>query len=111
MRLSLKVGRKPSIPASPFKPSTTRTSCCGITAKAYQHFLSSMYPLPDSSQAPGYQTNLPPIDLLSPLLAEPPDLSALRDEPSWNRVREHAGRYGVAALVAHAARPHVSPAE
>ena len=52
-----------------------------------------------------------PIDLLTPLLADPPDLSVLQDEPSWNRIKEHSGRYGVAPLVAWAARAHVSPAE
>jgi hypothetical protein len=52
-----------------------------------------------------------PIDLLIPLLDEPPNLSALRDEASWNSIKENAGRYGVAALVAYAARSHVSPAE
>jgi hypothetical protein len=52
-----------------------------------------------------------PIDLLIPLLNEPPNLSALQDETSWNRIRENAGRYGVASLVAYAARSHVSPAE
>lgn len=52
-----------------------------------------------------------PIDLLVPLLVEPPDLSLLQDEPSWNRVKEYSGRYGVAALVAHTARLHVSAAE
>ena len=51
------------------------------------------------------------IDLLLPLLADPPDLSSLNDEPSWNRIKEHAGSYGVAALVAYAARLHVSPSE
>jgi hypothetical protein len=52
-----------------------------------------------------------PIDLLIPLLAEPPDLSSLQDEPCWNTIKEYAGSYGVAALVAYAARSHVSPAE
>jgi hypothetical protein len=51
------------------------------------------------------------IDLLIPLLADPPDLSALQDQASWKTVREQAGRYGVAALVAYAARKHASPAE
>jgi len=52
-----------------------------------------------------------PIELLIPLLNEPPDLSALEEEISWNRIKETAGRYGVAALVAYAARSHVPPAE
>jgi hypothetical protein len=51
------------------------------------------------------------IDILAPLLADSPDLSILDDKPSWDRIKEHAGRYGVAALVAYAARSHVSPAE
>src|ERR1035438_9215503 len=51
------------------------------------------------------------IDVFLPLLNDPPDLSSLQDEPSWNRIKEHAGSYGVAALVAYAARSHVSPAE
>ncbi len=51
------------------------------------------------------------LDVLLPLLADPPDWSVLEDEPSWNLIKEHAGRYGVAALVAHAARSRVSPAE
>src|SRR5579863_1184369 len=54
---------------------------------------------------------LSPIDLLIPLLNEPPNLSPIRDEASWKRIRENAGRYGVASLVAYAARSHVSPAE
>jgi hypothetical protein len=55
--------------------------------------------------------DLSPIDLLTPLLADPPDLSVLQDEPSWNRIKEHAASYGVAPLVAYASRSHVSPAE
>jgi hypothetical protein len=51
------------------------------------------------------------MDLLIPLLAEPPDFSSLHDDRSWNTIKEYAGRYGVAALVAWTARPHVSPAE
>jgi hypothetical protein len=38
-------------------------------------------------------------------------LSALQEETSWNRIKENAGRYGVAALVAYTARSHVSAAE
>jgi hypothetical protein len=52
-----------------------------------------------------------PIDALIPLLAEAPDLSVLLDEAFWKKIKENAGRYGVAALVAYAARSHVSPAE
>jgi hypothetical protein len=62
-------------------------------------------------QSREYQTDRSPMDLLTALLAEPLDTSVLRDERSWNKVKEHAGRYGVAALVAYAARSHVSPAE
>lgn len=52
-----------------------------------------------------------PIDLIVPLLTESPDLSVLRNDASWKTVRDNAGRYGVAALVAYAARSHVSPME
>lgn len=52
-----------------------------------------------------------PIDLLASLLAQPPDLSLLHDEPSWSTIKEHSGRYGVAPLIAYAARTHVSPGE
>ncbi len=52
-----------------------------------------------------------PIDLLVPLIIEPPDLSVLQDDAYWKTVRDNAGRYGVAALVAYAARSHVSPME
>jgi len=51
------------------------------------------------------------IGLLIPLLAEPPDLSALQDERSWRTIKENSASYGVAALVAHTARRHVSPPE
>ncbi|HEX4135257.1 MAG TPA: nucleotidyltransferase family protein [Bryobacteraceae bacterium] len=46
-----------------------------------------------------------------PLLADTPDLSVLQDDKSWKTIRENAGRYGVAALMAYAVRPHVSSAE
>jgi hypothetical protein len=62
-------------------------------------------------QSREYQTNCSPIDLLTRLLTDAPDLSVLQDEPSWNRIKEHSGRYGVAALVAYVARAHVSPVE
>lgn len=52
-----------------------------------------------------------PVDLLIPLLADTPDWSVLQDDQSWKTIRENAGRYGVAALVAYTARPHVSSAE
>lgn len=48
------------------------------------------------------------IGLLTPLLADPPELSVLGDAASWSAIKQHAGRYGVAALVAMAARMHVS---
>src|SRR5580698_9253654 len=62
-------------------------------------------------QSREYQTDSSMVDLLAPLLADPPDISGIQDEISWNRIKQHCGRYGVAALVAHAARPHVSAAE
>ncbi|HYA16857.1 MAG TPA: nucleotidyltransferase family protein [Bryobacteraceae bacterium] len=49
-----------------------------------------------------------PIDVLVPLLSDPPDLSALDDEQLWEAVTKNAGPYGVAPLVAFAVRPHVS---
>jgi hypothetical protein len=52
-----------------------------------------------------------PIDLLIPLLSDPPNLSVLQDQQNWDTIKRHAGRYGVAPLVAHAARLHVSPSE
>jgi hypothetical protein len=52
-----------------------------------------------------------PLDLLVPLLADPPDLAVLSDEASWNLVKLNAARYGVAALVAGAARLHVSSSD
>jgi hypothetical protein len=52
-----------------------------------------------------------PIDVLIPLLADPPDLSILQDAECWQTVKDQSGRYGVAALIAYAARSHVSPAE
>lgn len=42
---------------------------------------------------------------------EPPDLSVLRNDASWRTIKENAGHYGVAPLVAYAARSYVSPAE
>jgi Uncharacterised nucleotidyltransferase len=58
-----------------------------------------------------YQTDPRPIDLLVSLLSEPPDLSLLQDESSWNRIKQHSGSYGVAPLVAYAVRSHLSPPE
>lgn len=51
------------------------------------------------------------IDLLTPLLADTPDLSVLGDPASWGAIKQHAGRYGVAGLIAYAVRPHVSKQE
>jgi len=55
--------------------------------------------------------SLSPVGLLVPMLADPPDLSVLQDDARWNIIKDNAGRYGVAALVAYNARSHVSPAE
>jgi hypothetical protein len=51
-----------------------------------------------------------PIDQLATLFSPEPDLSVL-EEPSWGVIKESAGRYGVAGLVAYLARAHVSPTE
>jgi hypothetical protein len=51
------------------------------------------------------------IDLLTSLLAEPPDLSVLRDQAAWAAIKENAGRFGVAPLVASVARSHVAAEE
>jgi len=48
------------------------------------------------------------MDLLTPLLADPPDVSVIGDEPAWLNVKRNAGDYGVLAIVANAVRPHVS---
>jgi hypothetical protein len=52
-----------------------------------------------------------PLEILTPLLAAVPDLTAIEDEASWNTIRDHAARYGVAGLVAYAARPSVTGSE
>lgn len=49
-----------------------------------------------------------PINLLSRLLAPVPDLDLVHDADTWRAIQENAGRYGVAALVAHAIRPYVA---
>jgi hypothetical protein len=49
-----------------------------------------------------------PLDLLTALLADPPDLSIVADPVAWATVRQSAGRHGVGPLVASIARPHVS---
>jgi len=48
------------------------------------------------------------IDLLAPLLEDAPDISALANQQVWSTIRQHAGSYGVAALIAYAVRPHVT---
>jgi hypothetical protein len=48
------------------------------------------------------------IDLLVPLLADSPDLSVLAHAESWAAIKQHAGRYGVGALIAYAIRSHVT---
>lgn len=48
------------------------------------------------------------ISLLTPLLADTPDLSVLQNPAAWNAIKQNAGRYGVAALIAYTVRPHVS---
>lgn len=52
-----------------------------------------------------------PHDLLTSLLLETPDLSVLRDAAAWQAIRENAGRFGVAPLVASVARSHVAAEE
>lgn len=49
-----------------------------------------------------------PIGLLTPLLLDSPDFSVLQNPPAWNAIKQNAGRYGVAALIAYTVRPHVS---
>jgi hypothetical protein len=48
------------------------------------------------------------IQLLTPLLADAPDLSVLEDTRAWETVEQSAGRFGVAQLIAYAVRRHVS---
>ena len=48
------------------------------------------------------------IDLLTPLLADKPDWSVLANTEAWSTIRQHAGRYGVAQLIAYAVRSQVS---
>jgi Uncharacterised nucleotidyltransferase len=45
-----------------------------------------------------------PIDLLIPLLRDPPDVSGAQDESSWKLIKEYCAAYGVAPLVASVAR-------
>jgi hypothetical protein len=52
----------------------------------------------------------PPLSLLSRLLSEPPDLTAVSDPGSWETIRPHAVRHGAAPLVAFISRPHVNSA-
>lgn len=51
------------------------------------------------------------LDLLTRLLADPPDLSLVRDPAAWKIVTDNAGRHGVAPLIASIARAHVDKAE
>ena len=48
-----------------------------------------------------------PLDLLTALLGDSPDLRLLQDPVQGASIRESAGRHGVAPLVAWTARPHV----
>lgn len=49
--------------------------------------------------------------LVTALLREPPDLTALATPEAWNLVKETAPALGVATHIAHAARPHVAGEE
>lgn len=49
-----------------------------------------------------------PLGILSPLLADSPDLSALQNPQTWSVIKQQAGPYGVAPLIAYTVRPHVS---
>ncbi len=48
------------------------------------------------------------IDLLTPLLADNPDWSVLAGAEAWTTIKQQAGRFGVAQLIAYAVRSHVS---
>ncbi len=48
------------------------------------------------------------IDLLTPLLGDNPDWSVLADAEAWSTIKQQAGRYGVAPLIAYAVRSRVS---
>lgn len=48
------------------------------------------------------------LDLLTPLLADNPEFSVLRDSAAWTTVKHHAGRFGVAPLIAYEVRSQVS---
>jgi len=52
-----------------------------------------------------------PINLLTRALSDAPPVPVLHDEQSWALIKEHAGRYGVAPLIAYVARHHASPGE
>ncbi len=68
-------------------------------------------PTPTLSQETSAMPPATLIDLLVPLLAEPPDLSVLQHQVAWRTIKENAGRFGVAPLVASVARTHVSGEE
>lgn len=51
---------------------------------------------------------LPPVHLLASLLSDAPDFSLLEDKSVWAAIQQHAPRYGVAPLIAHAIRPYAS---
>lgn len=53
----------------------------------------------------------PPLNLLTSLLSESPDLTVLADAASWAEIKENAPRHGVGPLAAFIARPHLDPAE
>jgi hypothetical protein len=56
--------------------------------------------------------NAGPLDdraLLARVIGDLPDLSVLQDSALWSRIQQAAPSYGVAALVAHAARTHANP--
>jgi hypothetical protein len=47
-----------------------------------------------------------PLDLLTALLNDPPDLSLLKDPAAWAAIRQNTARHGVGPLVAFVARSH-----
>jgi hypothetical protein len=51
------------------------------------------------------------IDILIAALADPVDVALLKDPAAWRTIREHAGRHGVAQLIAFNARTHVPAPE
>ena len=51
------------------------------------------------------------LNILTKLLADPPDLTVIADPDSWTVIKENARRHGVAPLAAFIARSHVDPTE